>query len=815
VPDLTGPFDVSIQIGLRALNRALAAQHRVTAPDDEIYPHSLTTRVDDAVFALRGALEATVSRPWLTLEEPGPAPGPIEPGGGVVIRGRAVVVIHFIVMARYAAEAGSRPAPAESHGELQLRVEISELFSPRGDLLDVDLTSPDVGVAFVPGAGVTLSSEEIQQVERILRSILRSLDPVGAVMPSAPEVTDMRFKILPGSPPTVDLLWKLGGGALGAGAEDAARRRFLLDDNGIAIAVSGEFLTRALLGALPAAPPVSGPLGYTLTFRDPELDLDAGEAVFTVSGQAEGVVDATFTIRQRMGIRLGPSGPYLVAIGPVELDTDPLVGAIAELTGHRAEIERLLASRRDELLAEATSALQALLTTEPFEAVVRALRVPAAGLRFSAVAIEPEGVIVQLTVGLGPWPPVDVRTPGVFPLPGGRVQLNAHQSWIPGGQVERYRWAELPTGLAFDERERFTVEAARARSVRRWRLEVSGHQMSESGELVPVSGSLDFVESVALPHFVIDYLMNLVQTQPARKALLSRLVFRVPALPIPPGDPPPDAYVSPLLGNYARLPTQAHVLIHLAGAPDELEGLLDVLRQLGDDQGLLSVVVMPAKLLEGQLAQLKVPEDVVVTDDPGRGWAEILGTNGKPLTLVWPVGKEEPRRFDGGLDAQKLQSVLSEEPFEGAVVASGELRAGIGIGEVAPDFELPHPAGRPVMLRRLRGQPVTLCFWASWAEPSVRALKALAGAAAADGAGKDLVAVADGDGADAVKEVLGQAQLDFPVVADPQREIASAYGINCWPTTIDIDVKGFVSRIIYGGGTNPPEGADSDKPIDQ
>ena len=62
-----------------------------------------------------------------------------------------------------------------------------------------------------------------------------------------------------------------------------------------------------------------------------------------------------------------------------------------------------------------------------------------------------------------------------------------------------------------------------------------------------------------------------------------------------------------------------------------------------------------------------------------------------------------------------------------------------------------------------------------------------------------LIAINDGDSADLARKIAGQNGFSAAsLTIDPRREIALAYGVRIWPTTVFIDSHGLVSDIPYG-----------------
>ena len=61
-----------------------------------------------------------------------------------------------------------------------------------------------------------------------------------------------------------------------------------------------------------------------------------------------------------------------------------------------------------------------------------------------------------------------------------------------------------------------------------------------------------------------------------------------------------------------------------------------------------------------------------------------------------------------------------------------------------------------------------------------------------------VLAVNDGDTAEAARAAAAAKHLSATIVPDPDRKIAAAYGVNIWPTIVSIDSSGSVSGVTYG-----------------
>jgi hypothetical protein len=111
-------------------------------------------------------------------------------------------------------------------------------------------------------------------------------------------------------------------------------------------------------------------------------------------------------------------------------------------------------------------------------------------------------------------------------------------------------------------------------------------------------------------------------------------------------------------------------------------------------------------------------------------------------------------------------------------------------------------------LRRLRRQPIALVFWTSWAEPSLAQLRYVE--RRADG-NTMVLAINDGEDAHNTAEFFRREGFTSHLVTDPERAIAGAYGVHCWPTTVSIEGHGRVWNIEMGA-SHHDEGPAQERP---
>jgi thiol-disulfide isomerase/thioredoxin len=108
-------------------------------------------------------------------------------------------------------------------------------------------------------------------------------------------------------------------------------------------------------------------------------------------------------------------------------------------------------------------------------------------------------------------------------------------------------------------------------------------------------------------------------------------------------------------------------------------------------------------------------------------------------------------------------------------------------------------SGQKVDLRALRGRVVLVQFWASWCEPCVTELPALAKLRARlAGRPFAVMTVNYGEGTTRARQFLREHALDLPVLLDRDHRAAAAWGVGGLPMSFLVDAEGRVRFSVFG-----------------
>jgi peroxiredoxin len=261
--------------------------------------------------------------------------------------------------------------------------------------------------------------------------------------------------------------------------------------------------------------------------------------------------------------------------------------------------------------------------------------------------------------------------------------------------------------------------------------------------------------------------------------------------------------VRPEKGPSAEAKTS--VLVHFAdGHAPPLPAMGEALRRSRyRDAGIPVIVVLPfgglgqkRSVVEKSLGSLgaEVAVPLAVTEDYEGAWTKAFGTpSGSATYLMSPEG-EIAWKEQGRLDANRLALALDQHATAGTRRRSRRLPIALRIGRPIPDLLYEFAQGHD-----LRGRRVVLLFCKSWSTPCIKELLRLQKVHERAAARRPaIVVIADGEDKTATDELVRRHGLQFPVLADPERQMGRRFAIHCWPTTIGIRETGLIDGIHQG-----------------
>ncbi len=158
-----------------------------------------------------------------------------------------------------------------------------------------------------------------------------------------------------------------------------------------------------------------------------------------------------------------------------------------------------------------------------------------------------------------------------------------------------------------------------------------------------------------------------------------------------------------------------------------------------------------------------------------------------------------------------------EEAGEAESVMKGVASEMFQPGAVAPEFELESLAGEKVTLKSFRGKVVLVNFWATWCVPCVAempALERLYKSLKDKGVVVLAINTDASENKEAVRKFVADKGLSFPVLMDPELEVAGKYGVSGFPETMLVGKDGLLKALKVPGEKTPIVRVIADQPWD-
>jgi cytochrome oxidase Cu insertion factor (SCO1/SenC/PrrC family) len=125
------------------------------------------------------------------------------------------------------------------------------------------------------------------------------------------------------------------------------------------------------------------------------------------------------------------------------------------------------------------------------------------------------------------------------------------------------------------------------------------------------------------------------------------------------------------------------------------------------------------------------------------------------------------------------------------------------VGALAPNFTLSTLTSSQVSLRRLRGKPVLVNFWATWCVPCRSEMPMLERTYRKYGGRISVLGVDEQEEAGAVEGFIRSYHVTYPIALDQSANVSYLYQLNGTPTSFLIDRRGVVRAITVGPLSGP------------
>ena len=756
------------------------------------------------------------------------------------------VQVTMNVMARYFPDPHTPPVAEFIRGDLKVIAPISQIASEVGNVVEFDLKTDQISAVFVPSfSNQPISAADAAGINLLIKNALRtSFLPSSATLPS--NVSSVQFKTLIGSQKAAAVLLNLSDHGSN---RNSVTNVFLKAGDDFAFAAGRDFVLASLKPITDKLlsqqfPPVTFKINlgfttlhisYPITLHTATFDLKPGKIVLTITGHASqsnhgfaGPFDFTATLD--FTLQAGPLDVKLIA-GGVSLDTTSTVEEIISFFTDSAT--KSIASARDaalqssgafdtvgnmfDLNAQLGPFLNSLL--KPADPTDQPPQQQNILMTFTGVDVQPDGIVlhgaVQLLFQMAS-PQVEFEqitsSSGNGGMQGGQTGVfgdgpdyTALNTWIPGGRIDQYEWSVSVNNQLYT----FGVDPNKFVLLHSGPV-IEANDGSGGGSLPPntplcltVRGTQLSPQGPVVSQHVSGSVCGYHRTPVIAGGLLENIgaLKAVPMLALTRPGPAGELQVSGHTAATAASPGHPapNLVVHFGDASSaaDLKLVAGALKQKKiAAQPTLAVAVLSSDAM----SKSHFIDGVTYADNRDGAWELLLGVKEvrHPMTMIVDAKGKVAWKHEGALTQKTLHDALSKHlaTVQNVPLQLASLRVRVGQG--APNFLFEYSPGRQLPLSKLNGKPVVLVFWRSSSRPSIEAVRDMQAAAGSAKEKAIVLAINDGESADIARAVAAENGFTATLVTDPERAISRAYGVELWPTIVNVERSGVVGGIRFG-----------------
>src|SRR5208337_3911730 len=502
-----------------------------------------------------------------------------------------------------------------------------------GTTLNIDLTSKNVQVVFTPiWTSSRLNKTQTNWLIQYIREFLTKINPMNVTLPQAfQQLQSVGIEFIQTQTSGLGALLLSISPIATSNPDPGSVTADLLAGNDFAIAVSSDYLISLIQSQLTIPDfqinfnwsinlwltTISGTITYTISVNTINVQLSSGMITLTITGNANtnsniagiGFPNPSFTITQNITGTVSNSTVTLSPVGDPSINLSGISGDIESLFNGQlvAAIQPTISSLLNQISQTSSSppSLQSMLNSQTqsiIQSINNTLKV-SPQLNYSNATIESEGIILNGNIAFQDQVPVHVEFSqmGIFAqrvigrVGGGvrrgpistiqtevpETELNALNSWIPGGTINKFIWSMKrtpndPQPTITTETHRFVARVSQDIPTDYICLTVEGTRVT--GEAVSGQYCVSNIVRIPILNFPREGLQGLLTVAVVANAR---------------GQPPkPVAYVNPWTSSSVPEGVSNETIIHFVDTQSIQKDLTTLRQTLAAEKNVAAFVVV-------------------------------------------------------------------------------------------------------------------------------------------------------------------------------------------------------------------------------